>query len=90
MQHLSFEVRPGKDSMDVATSAIKQTFWDLGPAVIETSDYVLWRNREGRVISAKRLGPDDLKDNYFNAHSPDDVGTIWVVSEDDPEEGDEH
>lgn len=90
MQHLSFEIRPGKDSMDVATSAIRQTFRDLGQPLIQKDDYVLWRNRDGRVVSAKRLGPDDLKDNYFNAHSPEDVGTIWVVSEDDPEEGDEH
>ncbi|RZA01514.1 MAG: hypothetical protein EOP11_17395 [Proteobacteria bacterium] len=88
-QHLSFEIRPGKDSMEVATSLIKQTFRDLGTPLMQRDDYVMWRNREGRIVSAKRMGLEDLRDNYFNAHSPEDIGTIWVTSEDDPEEAEE-
>jgi hypothetical protein len=88
-QHLSFEIRPGKDSMEVATSLIKQTFRDLGTPLMQREDYVMWRNRDGRIVSARRLDAEALKDNYFNAHSAEDVGTVWVTSEDDPEEGEE-
>jgi hypothetical protein len=88
-QHLSFEIRPGKDSMEVATSLIKQNFRDLGTPLMQKDDYVMWRNRDGRIVSARRLDAEALRDNYFNAHSAEDVGTIWVTSEDDPEEGEE-
>lgn len=88
-QHLSFEVRPGKDSMETATSLIKQAYRELGTPILQQEDYVMWRNRDGRIISARRLDADGLKDNYFNAHSPEDVGTIWITSEDDPEQGEE-
>lgn len=86
-QHVSFQVRPGKDSMDVALAAIRDTHRDLGNPEINRPDYVLWRTKEGRVVSAKRMTSEDLQGNLFNAQDPvGDVGTIWVVSEDDPED----
>jgi len=88
-QHLSFEIRPGKDSMEVATTLIKQNFRDLGTPLVQKDDYVMWRNRDGRIVSARKLDAEALRDNYFNAHSAEDVGTIWVTSEDDPEEAEE-
>jgi hypothetical protein len=86
MQHVSFEIRPGADAMEAAVSLIKQTHRDLGNPIKESPGYTMWRNRDGRLVSARRMTEEDLKDNYFNAHGKEDVGTVWVVSEDDPEE----
>lgn len=83
MQHASFEIRPGSDSMSTALSLVQKTHPQLGVPSILRDDYVLWKNN-GRVVSVKRLGADDL-DSHFNAHSAEDVGSVWVVSEDEPE-----
>lgn len=84
-QHISFEIRPGSDSMQVALEMIRKAYGDLGKPEMQTADYVLWRTKSRRVISAKRLNAEDLENSYFNAHSTADVGTIWVVNEIDPE-----
>lgn len=83
MQHTSFEIRPASDSMKTALSLVQQTHPQLGVPEIQNEDYVLWKTN-GRVVSIKRLNAEDLEDNHFNAHSPDDVGAVWVVSEDEP------
>lgn len=89
-QHLSFQVRPGKDSMDVALQAIQATHPGLGRPETQKDGLVIWRS-EGRVISARRMTAEDLADDHFNAQDPvRDVGTIWITSEDDPEDSDEH
>lgn len=85
LQHISFEIRPSPDSMQRALAWIRAAYGNLGVPEIQREDYVLWRTREHRVISAKRLTAEDLKNNYFNAHSPEDVGSVWVVNELDPE-----
>jgi len=85
MQHASFEIRPSSDGMKTALSLLKATHPQLGVPHIYRDDYVLWKTN-GRVVSVKRLGADEL-DNHFNAHAPEDVGTVWVVSEDEPEHG---
>jgi hypothetical protein len=85
MQHASFEIRPSPDGMKTALSLLKATHPHLGVPRIHRDDYVLWKTN-GRVVSVKRIGADEL-DNHFNAHAPDDVGTVWVVSEDEPEHG---
>ncbi len=90
VQHMSFEVRPGPDSMVVATARVREMFPDLGTPNIQREDYLFWR-KDGRVVSLKRMNEEDLKHNYFNAHSKEDVGTVWVTIEIDPEEdGHEH
>lgn len=85
LQHASFEIRPGSDSMTTARQLLDGAFGGLGKPLIERADYVLWRAGPGRVVSVKRLGADELQENIFNAHAPEDVGTLWVVSEDEPE-----
>lgn len=84
MQHVSFEIRPGSDSMNMAAELVRQANPDLGRPEIERDDYILWKKKGGKVISVKRLGADELRDNRFNAHAPEDAGTIWVTSEDEP------
>jgi hypothetical protein len=84
VQHQSFEIRPGPDSLRQALSLIRQNFPGLGRPVVQEEGYALWKTRDGRVISAKQLGPEDLEDNYYNAHTIEDVGTVWVIQEDDP------
>lgn len=85
MQHISFEIRPGKDSMSTALEIVRQANPGLGDPEIENADFVLWKKSDGRVISVKKLNAEEMRGNRFNAHSPDDVGTIWVSSEDEPE-----
>ena len=84
MQHVSFELRPGADSMATAVDLVRQAHPHLGRPEIERDDYVLWKS-DGRVVSVKRLSGEELRGNVFNAHAPEDEGTVWVVSEDDPE-----
>lgn len=84
MQHISFEIRPGADSMNTAIELVRQANPELGRPEIEREDYVLWKKKGGKVISVKRLAASELRDSRFNAHSPDDAGTIWVTSEDEP------
>ncbi len=85
LQHFSFEIRPSPDAMERALAWIREAYGNLGIPEIQTADYVLWRTPQHRVISAKRLSAEDLRHNYFNAHAPEDVGTVWVVNELDPE-----
>jgi hypothetical protein len=84
MQHVSFEIRPGSDSMNQAAELVRQANPDLGRPEIERDDYILWKKKGGKVISVKRLGAEELRDSRFNAHAPEDTGTIWVTSEDEP------
>jgi hypothetical protein len=84
MQHASFEIRPGSDSMSLAAELVRQANPDLGRPEIEREDYILWKKKGGRVISVKRLSAEELRDNRFNAHAPEDAGTIWVTSEEEP------
>lgn len=84
MQHVSFEIRPGSDSMDMAIDLVRQANPELGRPEIQREDYVLWKKKGGKVISVKRLSASELRDNRFNAHAPEDAGTIWVTSEDEP------
>lgn len=84
MQHASFEIRPGADSMNTALDLVRQANPDLGRPEIEREDYVLWKKKGGKVISVKRLNAEELRDSRFNAHAPEDAGTIWVTSEDEP------
>lgn len=84
MQHVSFEIRPGTDSMNTAVELVRQANPELGRPEIEREDYILWKKKGGRVISVKRLSAEELRDSRFNAHAPEDAGTIWVTSEDEP------
>jgi hypothetical protein len=84
MQHVSFEIRPGADSMDAAIELVRQANPDLSRPEIDRADYVLWKKQGGKVISVRRLNAEELRDSRFNAHAPEDEGTIWVTSEDEP------
>lgn len=84
MQHVSFEIRPGADSMNTALELVRQANPDLGRPEIDRDGYVLWKKKGGRVISVKRLSAEELRESRFNAHAPEDAGTIWVTSEDEP------
>lgn len=92
IQHQSFEIRPGPDAMEQAISFIRQHFKVGEKPKYQSKDYVLWATGDGRVVSAKRLSAEDLDNSHFNARFKDDIGAVWVVSEEDPHggEGEDH
>ena len=91
-QHISFEVRPSPDCMNTARQMVEKLFGNkLSAPSTRGEDWIEWKVDGHYTIWVKRLGPADLADNRFNAHSPADVGTCWVAKEQEPHDGqDEH
>ena len=89
-QHLSFEYKPGVDSMNQATAAIQQAFPHLGPAKTrEKGNFTEWDAGDGYTVWLRRLTSEDIRrsDDPYAVHTPDDVGTIVVAIEQNPEHG---
>ncbi len=85
LQHLSFEIRPSPDSMDLAVKMIEAK---LGVKIdvlqAPTSHYALYKAPNDYIVWVKRLERDDLKDDPFNARDPKaDIGTLRVAIEKD-------
>lgn len=84
LQHMSFEFRPGPDSMEKAILAVQDTFNLRGAPSTETPDFREW-HKDGRTLWIKRVTDlDELKSDHFNARGPEDRGVIVVGFEDNP------
>jgi hypothetical protein len=89
-QHLSFEYKPGADSMNQATAAIQQAFPLLGAAKTrEKGNFTEWDAGGGYTVWLRRLTSEDIRrsNDPYAVHTPDDVGTIVVAIEQNPEHG---
>jgi hypothetical protein len=85
-QHMSFEFKPGPDAMKQVTSAVQDSCEGLGRPRSQKDDFVEWDRGNGYVMWIKRLGPQDLENNPFNAYTAEDAGSIRVAIELNPEE----
>ena len=85
-QHISFEVRPGPDSDEVAQSLIRKTFVGIGKPTTERADgFREWKTKGCKTVWMKRLKKEDMIDHPFNAYEPArDEGTILVAQQEDP------
>lgn len=81
VQHMSFEYKPGPTALADAVTAIKNTFANLNDPTVQSADYVQWKLDDDYILWIKKLGPEDLKDDPFNAYGPEDVGTVRVAVE---------
>ncbi len=89
VQHMSFEIRAGSDAVGVARSAVLQSFANLGEPSKHTADFVEWNLPDGYVVWIKKLNSNDLEGNPFNAYTSQDVGTVRVAVEKNPEGDDD-
>lgn len=80
-QHMSFEFRPHAEAMNQAIAAVRESFPGLGNPEQQSNDFIQWDLGNGHVLWVKRLGPDDIEENPFNAYTPDDLGSIRVAVE---------
>lgn len=82
-QHISFEIRPGKDSLEVAGKMIEENFGAKAKLVESRSDYKRWKTEQGQVIWAKVMDAEDVEDSPINPRTKADIGAVWVAIEDD-------
>lgn len=90
VQHVSFEIRPGADSMKRAQQIVGQSLPKNSQVITDNPDYKLWRLPSGYITWIKTMTKEDLKDDPFNAYTSQDVGTIRIVTEQDIEENHQH
>lgn len=81
LQHMSFEIKPGPEAMDMAIKTLRSQIADLGQPSAQADGYVLWKIPDGHIVWVKRLGAEDLKYDPFNAYSSEDIGTVRVTAE---------
>lgn len=84
LQHMSFEFRPGSDSMRRAVEAISAHKDRVGDPYIVKDDFVAWRMKSPLQIYVKKMGCMDLEYHPYNAYTARDIGTIKVAVEIDP------
>jgi hypothetical protein len=81
LQHMSFEIPPGKESLRTAAQSIKDTFGSLPPADVQTPDMIAWTWKGKYTIWAMKLSKDALVSDAFNAYSAQDEGTVRIAVE---------
>ncbi len=88
LQHMSFEIPPGKDSLKVAAKNVKDVFPHLSSPEIQKDGFILWKWKSGYNVWIMRLTKDQLSGDPFNAYTDQDEGTVKIAMELDI--GDEH
>lgn len=81
VQHMSFEFKPGADSMSEAISTVERNFAGLSRPVVQRPDYVKWKLDNHYIVWIKRMAAADLQEDPFNSYSLSDDGTIRVAVE---------
>lgn len=90
LQHMSFEFRPGPAAFNQAIKTVSEKFGLKGKPQYQKNDFASWNTDNGYIIWIKKMGPNDLEGDPFNAYSKDDVGTIRVAVELEIHEGPGH
>lgn len=85
VQHVSFEYKPGAQSMDDAIAALEKAFPGLGEPALRKDDFIQWDLDDGFVVWVRKLKANDLKEDPFNHYTPADTGTLRITVELNPE-----
>ncbi len=81
VQHMSFEFKPGADSMSEAIASVERNFAGLSRPVVQRADYVKWKLDNHYIVWVKKMAAADLQEDPFNSYSLSDDGTIRVAVE---------
>ncbi len=86
-QHLSFELRPSRNSMEVVKKIIGEKLGQkLGtPARVRGDDWVEWKKGDDSIW-VQRLGAEDISSDRHNARTAEDVGSLRIAIEQIPDE----
>lgn len=90
LQHISFQIRPGKDSFEQAANILERSLPKDRVVKESYKNYVLYTTPNGYVAWAKIADLDDLKGNKYNAASSEDEGTVIVTIEQEIHDMDGH
>ena len=86
LQHVSFEFRPGPMAMPEAIRAVEDGCGSLSKPTFQKDRFQQWDLGHGYVIWIRRLDQNDLQNNPFNAYTDDDLNTIRVAIELNPDD----
>lgn len=82
LQHMSFEIPPGKNSFPLAIALLKESFQDLPQhPEIQKEGFMMWRWKGSYNIWALRLTKDHLQSDPFNAYEAIDEGSVRIAVE---------
>ncbi|MCO4794060.1 MAG: hypothetical protein KC493_10125 [Bacteriovoracaceae bacterium] len=81
LQHMSFEFRPGDGAFQKAKDYVVKKFKLKSKPAMDKPDFASWNIPNGYLVWVKVMGPEDLKDDPFNAYTIKDKGTIRVAME---------
>jgi hypothetical protein len=87
VQHLSFDLRPGADSLSSAVSIVRGLLPAGARLVSDQPDFKAWTLGDGYMAWIKVLSAEDLEGDPYDAYSfPQDRGTIKIAIEEDVED----
>lgn len=79
LQHMSFEFRPGDNSLAIVREMIPEIF-GVDEVVHQTEKFISWRH-DDYVVWVKKMELSDLQNDPFNAYTEADVGVVRVAVE---------
>ena len=80
LHHMSFEFRPGENSIDGVKAAFMKTFGLTGKPVLEKDGFVSWK-KGPYTLWINTQSKEDMANDPFNAYDDKDVGTIRAAVE---------
>ncbi len=80
-QHLSFEIRPSNNSLEIATKMVEESFKGNLRLVETRAGYRRWETGNSREIWAKELDREEVMESPINPRDEDDIGTVMVAVE---------
>lgn len=83
LQHYSIEFRPSKDAFDRVVALVESNKSLTEKTVSADKTFVSYKLSSGHIIWVKKMMKADLKNDPFNAYSPEDEGTIRLAVEKD-------
>jgi hypothetical protein len=86
LQHMSFEIPSGPNAMTAAMEILRSSFQNLDQPKTQNADTTEWDLGNGYVLWIKRLDKKDITENPFNAYTENDIGTLRVAIELNPEQ----
>lgn len=87
VQHISFDLRPGADSMTSAISIVRGLLPPEARQVADQADFKAWTLGNGYMAWVKVLNSEDMQGDPYDAYSfPSDRGTIKIAIEEDVED----
>lgn len=82
VQHMSFQIRPGKDSFDKAVAMMQKSLPKGSKIQEQSSEFVKWSIEGGKEARVEILNTmDQLHSSKYDAVSKDDLGTVKVTVE---------